>query len=74
MLLASLIIAPLFTAGFALMLRELVKAPQGYQDELGFHKLPASQQPAAARVKSKKERTKALGHPSFEGFRAAHAR
>ena len=74
MLLASLIIGPLFTAGFAVMVKELVKAPTGYQDENGFHNVSARQGSAAARAKSKKLRRHAVAHSPFGGLQAAPAR
>ena len=73
MLLTSLIIAPLFTAGFAVMLKELIKAPVGYQDEQGFHKMSDGRKVAMDRTKRKRARRQTVEH-SFAGFQAAHAR
>ena len=74
MLLASLIIGPLFTVGLAVMVKELLKAPTGYQDKNGFHNVSIRQGSVAARAKSKKARRHAVTHPPFGGFQAAHAR
>ncbi len=58
MILAALIIAP-FTAGVAVMIKEMVKAPVAYQDENGFHivaKSAGSRRMAQAHARLRKAR------------------
>lgn len=74
MLIALLIIGPLLTAGFAMMLRELVKAPVGYQDEHGFHESTADQKLAVRRAKIRRVTRRSKNSPVPAGYRAAHAR
>ena len=74
MLLASLIIGPLLTAGFAMMVRELVKAPVGCQDEHGFHRSTTDQKSGVGRAKTRRVSRQLADRPVLTGYRAAHAK
>ena len=48
-----------FGAGLWVMVREIGRAPLGYQDETGFHHLPAPQVQTSKQIPARVERARA---------------
>ena len=69
-----LIIGSLFTTGFVMMLREIVKAPVGCQDEQGFRQASAKQEAATPRPRSRRVRRHATDRPPFGALEVAPVR
>lgn len=74
MLIVFLSIGSLFTAGFVMMVWELVKAPFGFQDEHGFHELTAQEKSDTIRVRSRRVRRRTSGRRALPDLKPAHAR
>lgn len=65
------------TAGFGVMIKELLTAPEGHQDQTGFCVAPqdsATPQKARASRRARRVRRSPVSVPSMGGLQSAHAR